>query len=259
MKKETEDIPLCSEAIIALGYTQSSLAGEYILSILKKDDFIYKKQCILALSKIPLFPIREELLAIFLDPQTPISSIETVLIALSSQIKTKDCDLLLDFLENKIIDNSSILNAALICLSQSGTEKEIDRIEEIETQHNFLSTELKNNAIDKVKLRSKNSLENTIQNLISAKTDAEIISTSVQLSEYPEKTLVAMLEIFENDISEEKKCALKVYNFNKNNINSDVEFIKNEKYIDLNKISQIARLHSKGIKTKNYFLCSKRT
>jgi HEAT repeat protein len=165
--RETQDLPLAAQAVLGLGYSQTSLAGEFLISLLHEKGSRLRQEAIVGLALMPHFFCDDQLLDIIEDTHSNDTLKLFAVIAAGRRGAKNTLPAILDILKH---EQGKLFNAALLALGHLATEEEIDKACQRDTTYQLFSDELKLYAKDRSHLRSQQKTKEFVVSVLDDET-----------------------------------------------------------------------------------------
>lgn len=220
-----DDIPLAQEAILALGNSQSSLACEFLLHTLKKNDSPLRREAMSALSTMPFFVGTQVYIDLLRQPHQHPSLIQYALIALGQTHRSPQALSLIEEFFLLQPEHSAILNAALLAVAHQGDEQSILKINKLETHFRFFAQELKRTSHEHILLRQHLSLTSLYQEFLQTEDDGQWHRVYSLLKNFRWKDFIKLPKNSRGPLSFNKECALRLCLFESKRLSQDLELI----------------------------------
>jgi HEAT repeat protein len=248
--RETQDLPLAAQAVLGLGYSQTSLAGEFLVSLLNETGSRLRQEAIVGLALMPHFHCDEQLLGIIEDNNSSDTLKLFAVIAAGRRGAKNTVPAILNLLQH---EQGKLFNAALLALGHLATEDQIDKACQRDTTYQLFADELKLYAKDRSYLRSQQKTQEMVVGVLNDKKLSW--STSFRLlREFPRDQVWDALKTVESDTSNHTECLLRAATNTPERVEEDIEFlVKNHESTEHTEFAILARLCI-GIKNDDFIM-----
>jgi HEAT repeat protein len=248
--RETHDLPLATQAVLGLGYSQTSLAGEFLISLLNETGSRLRQEAIVGLALMPHFHCDPQLLGIIEDNNSSDTLKLFAVIAAGRRGAKNTVPAILNLLQH---EQGKLFNAALLALGHLATEDQIDKACQRDTTYQLFADELKLYAKDRSYLRSQQKTQEIVVGVLNDKK----LSWSTRfrlLREFPRDQVWDALKSAESDTSNHTECLLRAATNTPERVEDDIEFlVKNHESIEYAEFAILARLCI-GIKNDDFIM-----
>ena len=218
--RHSKDLPLAAQATLGLGFSQTSLAGEFLLSLLKKKESRLRLQALKGLALMPQFHCDEELTEIISHPDTQDDIRLNAIIAAGRRGAKSSIPAILNVLQS---ENKDLKQAAL--LAAGHLLESVDHLDTYaESSTDLLFEELKDYIADRIYQRKKLNVDDLI---ISSTSEASFDwqSRFRLLREAPVIDVRTAISILEESIPEKFSCLIRAASHDKINAIEDTRFL----------------------------------
>lgn len=237
-----DDLALGAEAVLALGNTGSSVAGEFLLTVLHGAHHPLRRETVIALTNLPRFPCEHELLAL-LETDIPAGLVQYVILGLARRGRAEHAAALSRFLD-PASDGGPVFNAALIAAGQLGGAATLDALEALDIRYRFFADHLRSAAIERIQLRSTARIEDAIAHLLSAGDALHQGEWLQLLKHFPRGEAWEAFQLFAGDAAPTLRCLVRSALFDPQRLAEDRQFILDHATaIDREVAAALLRLH----------------
>ncbi len=234
----TKDLPLATKATLGLGLSQTSLAGEFLLSLLLKNDNRLQLEAIKGLAMMPQFHCDQQLTEI-IESQSAQDALKiNALIAAGRRGAKQSIPAILKVLQD---ENPDLQQAAL--LAAGHLLPSVNHLKTFtQSSGDLVFDELKNYIADRIYQRKKLNVEDLIISSISEKS-VDWQSRFRFLREAKVTEVRQALSILEESIDPKISFLIRAGSYSNSNAKEDAQFIlDNEDKINDSEAAILARL-----------------
>lgn len=243
-----DDLPMASTALISLGATQDPAAGAFLLSILADVQHPLRREAVIALTKMELFPLFSALFQAYEQlPEEGFASLRQYLIiaaGITGSTDFRETVIHLLTKKNPSIkgsegDQGMLFSAALLTAGRIGDQKVADLLQEIDTSHRFFAEQLRVAAHDALCIRLQAGVEDAVNALIAADTMSSLKQALHFLQTYQTAEAWEACSVFEDDLSLEKKALVRAFLPEKQRASADLNFLQ-QHFAELSRAARAA-------------------
>ena len=234
----SKDLPLTTQATLGLGLSQTSLAGEFLLSLLAKNDNRLQLEALKGLAMMPQFHCDEQLTQIIESTECQDILKINAIIAAGRRGAKESTAAIINALTT---ENSALKQAAL--LAAGHLLKSVDHIRTFnESSSDLLFDELKNYIADRIYQRKKLNVDDLIIASISEES-SDWQSRFRLLREANTEELRQSLSILEETVNPKVSFLIRAASYTRQNSQEDAQFIvQNQDHIHDSEAAILARL-----------------
>jgi hypothetical protein len=223
---DTQDLAMASEAILALGTTNDGLAGEFLLNHLIGSAHPLKKELVIALGNMPLFPCDRELRTLLSGNAMSESTIQHLILALSHKGGRESWPEIRARLEQDLTTMpDSELCAIFLAAGRIGNISDIGFLDGLDTQLRFLAHQIKFDAIETLARRAKYSAEDALTDAMSAPTIPLRDAALNALRHFPVAGTRKIFDLLASDFSLDFQCLVRSVLVHDDYFEQDLQFI----------------------------------
>jgi hypothetical protein len=166
----TEDLPMASEALLALGEQQSVLSAIYLYQVLRDDRHPLQKEAVIALAKIPLFDCDDALLNCLRCAQNfAPTTLQFVILACARRRIPGALELIRSIGSSSVWESSGpVFNAVIIAVGQLGSRADVEFLRALNTRYRFFADQLVQLSIQQLEDRAGLSIEDSVTLMLAA-------------------------------------------------------------------------------------------
>ncbi len=221
-----QDLAMASEAILALGFTNSGLVGEFLLAHLIGSQHPLKKEFVIALGNMPLFPCAREFRNILHGHALSETTIQHLILALSSKGERQTWPEIRSRISHGLTSiPDAELCAIFVAAGRIADASDLDFLKDLDTRHRFLAHQLKQDAIETILRRSRFSIEDVMTDAISAPTDVLRNVALGALRLFPLAESRKTLEVLKDECTIELQCLIRSVLADDKFFNEDLQFV----------------------------------
>ena len=236
--RQSQDLPLVSLATIGLGLSQTSLAGEFLSSIMRKKDSRLRLEALQGLALMPHFHCDEEISQIINDEHAQ-DNLKTYAVIAAGRRGAKQA--LPAILNTLNAEDVTLQQAALLASGHLlNTVENLDIVANIPA--NVILDEIRHYVGDRIYQRKQTNIEQLILTSIELQ-DEELKARFRLLREQAPEKVRQTLERLEDTVAININCLIRAAAHTKNFTERDIHFlIDNEEKLDFSEAAVLARL-----------------
>ena len=236
--RQTNDLPLAAQATLGLGFSQTSLAGEFLVSLLNKNDSRLRLEALKGLAMMPQFHCDSQLTDLIDDEETQDALKLNAIIAAGRRGAKQATPTILKALQS---ENAELKQAALLAAGHLLTS--VDHLKTYaKASADLIFEELKDYIADRIYQRKKLNVEDLIISSISEES-IDWQSRFRLLREAPVKDVRQALTILEENIEPKVAFLIRAASYDQDNAEEDIQYlISHEENICCSEAAILARL-----------------
>ncbi len=237
--RETKDLPLASNAALGLGHSQTSLAGEFLLSLLHEKESRLRQEAIVGLALMPHFYCDDQLLEIIEDPFSS-DTLKLFAIIAAGRRGARDTQGAIANIAKH--EKGKLFNASVLALGHLATEEELCKSFSQDTAYQLFAEELKLYARDRCHMRAQRTIEDLVLGVLSDES-LDWCTGFRLLREYPKAEVWQTIKIIDDNLDTHRECLLRCATYSESRVDEDIEFlICNQDSIERSEAAILARL-----------------
>lgn len=237
--RDSIDLPLSTQAVLGLGLSQNSLAGEFLNSMLSEANTRLRQEAIAGLALMPHFYCDDKLLDIIEN----VSTTSTLrMIAIITAGRRGAHNTLQTILKIAKSSQGKLHNAALLALGHLACEEEINTIFEVDSVSKIFTDEIKLYAKDRSRHRSKNNISTHIIQLLND----ESLPWIEKFRMFKELSPDSIWDTLNTNLiqpSTKTECLLRTCTYKKEQVGDHINFlVTNQDLLNTYEMAPLARL-----------------
>jgi hypothetical protein len=167
------DLALAAEAILALGRTNSPVAGEFLLTVVDQPLHPLRREAVLALSNMRHFPCESTLATVFQQNPRELSPgfLQYVILGAGRRGLVSLWPQIRSLLSSSSGDGGPVFNAALLAAGQIGGADALQFLKELELPYRFFADELRLSTMERIARRLSMKAEDAVLEVLGAEDD----------------------------------------------------------------------------------------
>jgi hypothetical protein len=224
----TDDLGMAGEAILALGCSESPVAGEFLASVILDHQHPLTREALIAIANLNWFPCDDLVASIVLKPTasspTPVLQNAIIAAGLRRQVELSSRIEEIIFLANQP-QTSALFNTALIAAGRLGGTRTLEKLEAMDTRFRSFAHQIKTSAMESIRLRGGYSLEDAVSEICNG---ADVMPTrpSFQmLKAFPAEAAREAFDLLAPDASLDVKALLRLFTASEETHKADIDFL----------------------------------
>ncbi len=236
--RDQDDLPLAQMAVQALGASQQTAAGEYLVAIAEMTDHPLQIAAIMGLADMPLFPC-EAILCRLLRSDAPTDRlVEAVITAMGRRRDRLEPGLLYPFLTSKW--SSRVRHATIMTLGRVGDENDLLVLNE-SSNLDFMARELLIDARENISRRTLLPLDDAILRILECDQSA-LRDHGIRLLKDLARTVNVTLKDIDHELPANLKLTARAAFFDPAGLESDLALVAQSEGCDIESAT-LLKLH----------------
>jgi hypothetical protein len=225
-----DDFAMAAEAVLALGQSDSPVAGEFLANIVRTTDHPLVKEALSALGNMNVFPCHFEVEQCLNVSQqaTPGSVFQNAMIAAGLRGYRKFLPVITEVLTRQ--SSGPLFNTAIMALGRLGDRDSLQILEGLDTRAKAFAHQLKLSAMEHIRLRLGLTIEDAVSSVLSAETPQALRHSWQILGFFPEDACKEAFQLLVPDASPSFQATVRLAFFRANDLVDDFKFLS--KYSD---------------------------
>ncbi len=224
----TLDLGMAAEAILALGCTDSPVAGEFLASVILNHQHPLTRDALIALANLNWFPCDDLIASVVLKPSatTPTPVLQNAIIAAGLRRQIELLPKIEEFIFSANPQQASALfNTAMIAAGRIGNAATISKLELLDTRFRAFAHQIKMSAVETIRLRIGYSLEDAVSDICNS-SDISLSRPAFQmLKAFPVEVAREAFDLLAPDASLDLKSLLRLATMGGANLKADTDFL----------------------------------
>ncbi len=222
------DLGMASEAILALGCTDSPVAGEFLASVILNHQHPLTRDALIAIANLNWFPCDDLVASVVLKPTatTPTPVLQSAIIAAGLRRQPELLPKIEEFLFAANPQQASALfNTALLAVGRIGNTGTIHKLDQLDTRFRAFANQIKISAMENIRLRLGYSLEDAVADICNG-SDISLSRPAFQmLKAFPSDVAREAFELLAPDASSDLQALLRLTTSGVSTYKEDVNFL----------------------------------
>ena len=208
-----DDLGMASEAVLALGYTESPVAGELLASIILTPQHPLMREALIAIANLNWFPCDELIASVILSAKSgvPSPALQNAIIAAGQRRQVELLPKIQEILQTEVTSQSSaIFNTALVTLGRIGNEDTFRLLENLDTRFRAFAHQIKTSTMDNIRLRHNVTLEDVVVEICKANHPSRLRLAFQMLKGFSNAAAREAFELLAPEASLSLRCKMRI-------------------------------------------------
>ena len=223
-----DDLGMAAEAILALGCTDSPVAGEFLSSIVACEHHPLTREALIAIANLNWFPCDDLIASVIVnaDASTPLPVLQNAIIAAGLRSQTD----LRGHIEGHIFgeglpQSSPLFNTALIAIGRVGGAESLRKLEGLDTRFRAFANQIKTSAMENIRLRMGYAVEDAVAEIAKATDPASSRQAFQMLRAFLKSAAREAFELLISEASIDLQAKMRLFTCDQSTQESDTNFL----------------------------------